>query len=210
MPNHKNQNRFKYGENDNQSSNTYESQTSSEQNPHKRYRPNSTDEDSDPNISDLCEILENASSNSESLQKITSLILSNTAIKIYSQNHWYQNLIWWKKRYLNSIRELMISNNILGKNCLKFSGIPEPTKGKEDTDKIALNVINKYILVGTGLQNMQRIAISNSHRLGPRLKPGTRDPPRDIIVKFERYRDRALVYSNKRNLKSYNQNSSNS
>lgn len=56
---------------------------------------------------------------------------------------------------------------------------------------------------------MKRIAISNSHRLGPRPRPGTRDPPRDIIVKFVRYRDRALVYSNKRNLKSYNQNTSN-
>lgn len=63
------------------------------------------------------------------------------------------------------------------KNCLGFSGIPEPAKGKEDTDQIALNVINKYILVGTGQQNMQRIAISNSHRLGPRPRPGTRDPP---------------------------------
>lgn len=72
MPNLKNQNRFKYGENDNQSSNTYEPLTSSEQNPHKRYRPNSTDGDYDPNISDLSEILENASSNPESLQKITS------------------------------------------------------------------------------------------------------------------------------------------
>lgn len=41
------------------------------------------------------------------------------------------------------------------KNCLKFSVIPEPAEGKEDTDQIALNVINKYILVGTGQQNMQ-------------------------------------------------------
>lgn len=57
---------------------------------------------------------------------------------------------------------------------------------------------------------MHRIAISNSHRLDPRPRPGTRDPPRDIIVKFVRFRDRALVYSNKRNLKSYNQNPSNS
>lgn len=82
MPNHKNQNRFMYEENDNQSSNTYESQNSSEQNPHKRYRPNSTDGDSDPYISDLSEILENASSYPESLKKIITLILSNTAIKI--------------------------------------------------------------------------------------------------------------------------------
>lgn len=96
------------------------------------------------------------------------------------------------------------------KNCLKFSGISEPAQGKEDTDQIFLNVINKYILVGTSQQNMQRIAISNSHRLGPRPRPGTRDPPRDIIVTFVGFRDRALVYSNKRNLKSYNQNPSNS
>lgn len=83
MPNHKNQNRFKYGENDNQSSNTYESQTSSKQNPHKRYRPNFTDGDSDPNISDLSAILKTASSNPDSLKKITTLIiLSNTPIKI--------------------------------------------------------------------------------------------------------------------------------
>lgn len=82
MPNHKNQNRFMYEENDNQSSNTYESQNSSEQNPHNCYRLNSTDGDSDPYISDLSEILENASSNPESLKKITTLILSNTAIKI--------------------------------------------------------------------------------------------------------------------------------
>lgn len=53
------------------------------QNPHKRYRPNSTtDGDYDPNISELSAILETASSNPESLQKITTLILSNTAIKI--------------------------------------------------------------------------------------------------------------------------------
>lgn len=71
-----------YEENDNQSSNTYESQNSSEQNPHKRYRPNSTDGDSDLYISDLSEILENASSYPESLKIITTLILSNTAIKI--------------------------------------------------------------------------------------------------------------------------------
>lgn len=37
---------------------------------------------SDPYISDLSEILENASSYPESLKKITTLILSNTAIKI--------------------------------------------------------------------------------------------------------------------------------
>lgn len=78
MPNHKNQNRFKYGQENNQLSNSYESYTSNEQNPHKRYRPNSTtDGDSDPSISELSAILETASSNPESLQKITTLILNS-------------------------------------------------------------------------------------------------------------------------------------
>lgn len=78
MPNHKNQNRFKYGQENNQLSNSYESYTSNEQNPNKRYRPNSTtDGDSDPSISELSAILETASSNPESLQKITTLILNS-------------------------------------------------------------------------------------------------------------------------------------
>lgn len=57
----------------------------------------------------------------------------------------------------------------------QFSGIPEPANEKEDTDQIPLNVINKYKRVGTGQQNMQMIAISKSHCLGPRPRPGTRD-----------------------------------
>lgn len=77
MPNNKNQNRFKYGQNDNQRSNTHEFYTSSEKNQHKRYRPNSTgDGDSDPNISYLSAILKTASLNPESLQKITTLTYS--------------------------------------------------------------------------------------------------------------------------------------
>lgn len=137
-----------YEENDNQSSNTYESQNSSEQNLHKRYRPNSTDGDSDPYISDLSEILENASSYPESLKKITTLILSNTAIKIQSQNHWYQNLISWKKGYLNSIRELMIAYNILGKIVSSFQGYLNQLREKKTQIKFSsVWSINTYWLV---------------------------------------------------------------
>lgn len=139
MPNHKNQNRFMYEENDNQSSNTYESQNSSEQNPHKRYRPNSTDGDSDPYISDLSEILENASSYPESLKK------NNNS---YSQQHSYQNLISWKKRYLNSIRELMIAFNILGKIVSSFQGYLNQLREKKTQIKFSsLWSINTYWLV---------------------------------------------------------------
>ena len=47
-----------------------------------------------------------------------------------------------------------------------------------------------------------------SHRLGqPRRHGQTR--PRDIIVRFVRYRDRASVYNNKTNLKRFNDNKNN-
>ena len=46
-----------------------------------------------------------------------------------------------------------------------------------------------------------------SCQLGPKPR-SSRDPPRDIIVKFTRYRSRAVVYGNKRNLKNYNSNPS--
>jgi hypothetical protein len=93
------------------------------------------------------------------------------------------------------------------KNCLRFSGIAESSSvGREDTDKIVLNICNKVILrsIGTTLDFGD---IDNSHRLGPKPR-SSHDPPRDIIVKFTRYRSKAVVYGNKRNLKNYNSNHS--
>lgn len=140
----------------------------------------------------------------------TSLILSNTAIKNLITKSLIPEFDLVKKEISELHQRIDDLEQNSRKNCLKFSGISEPAQGKEDTDQIFLGVINKYILVGSSQQNMHRIAISNSHRLDPRPRPGTRDPPKDIIVKFVRFRDRALVNSNKRNLKSYNQNPSNS
>ena len=75
------------------------------------------------------------------------------------------------------------------RNCLKFTGITEEGYA-ENTDEMVLRVIN----------------VSRTHRVGPPRRDGK---PRDIIVKFLSYRDRALVYNNKKNLKSYNANPSN-
>lgn len=47
----------------------------------------------------------------------------------------------------------------------------------------------------------------HTHRVGPRKK---NDKPRDIIVRFLGYRDRAKVFHHKHNLKNYNHNSSTS
>lgn len=133
-PNNKNQNRFKYGQNDNQRSNTHESHTSSEQNPYKRYRPNSTDDgDSDPNISDLSAILKTASSNPDSLKKITTLTYTQQHTNKNKQKLIIKSLIpeFDLMKTDTSISELHQRIDDLEqysrKNCLKFSGVPEPT-----------------------------------------------------------------------------------
>ena len=91
------------------------------------------------------------------------------------------------------------------KLCFKFSGILENIG--EDTDTLILNTVNNFLLPPEH-NKLDKFAICNSHRLGlPRCHNQTR--PRDIIVRFIRYRDRTTVYSNKKNLKSFNNNENN-
>ena len=80
--------------------------------------------------------------------------------------------------------------------CLKFAGIPE--NKDEVTDDLILDVINNKILTNTEYK-LNKTNIERSHRIGKRGKYN-----RDIIVKFVSYRDRALVFKNKKNLKEYN------
>lgn len=78
------------------------------------------------------------------------------------------------------------------RNCLKITGIPE--EKNENTDTLAPNVFNNLVLK----ENTEKISvkdISRSHRVG---KYDPRRKPRDIIVKFTSYRDRAKVYGNKK------------
>ena len=96
------------------------------------------------------------------------------------------------------------------KNCLVFSGIPEPKDGKENIDQIDLNIIYKYLLAGTNYTPLDELAICNFYRLGPKPEPGMRVFPRNLIVKFVRYTDRARVFNNKRNLKPFYNNPSKS
>ena len=90
------------------------------------------------------------------------------------------------------------------RTCLKFSGIQE--KKGENTDKLVLKVINELVLPVTG-QSLSLDKIGRTHRVGNfSSDPKKPQRPRDIIVRFISYRDRALVYSNKRNLKTHNDN----
>ena len=86
------------------------------------------------------------------------------------------------------------------RNCLKITGVPE--EPNDNTNVLVMTVINNLVLK----ENEEKITIkdiSRSHRVG-KFRPKIR--PRDIIVKFVSYRDRARVYGNKRNLKAYNNN----
>lgn len=64
--------------------------------------------------------------------------------------------------------------------------------------------MNYVLLKGTG-HSIDISRIDRSHRVGPTIQ----GRPRDIIVRFLNYRDRDLVYLNKKNLKSFNNNPSN-
>ena len=68
------------------------------------------------------------------------------------------------------------------KNCLVFSGIPEPKDGKENIDQIALNIIYKYILAGTNYTPLDEFAICNFHRLDPKPQPGMRVFPIETLL----------------------------
>jgi hypothetical protein len=93
------------------------------------------------------------------------------------------------------------------RNCLKFCGIPE--SNEEDCDKIILNVVNKLMLTDV-TRKLTPEDIDRTHRVGhPKGGAITTKGPRDIIVKFISYRDRARVFASKRNLKTFNANKDN-
>ena len=78
------------------------------------------------------------------------------------------------------------------RNCLLIHGLNE--KKTEDTDEMVLGVINDKLNM-----EMSQVSVDRSHRLGKRKGPGQK--PRAIIVKFTRYKDRHLVFRNKKLLK---------
>lgn len=87
------------------------------------------------------------------------------------------------------------------RNCLLLHGIPEPInseesavkKSNEDTDKIAIDILNSKLGININKQDIDR-----SHRLG---RSGKRGKPRPIIIKFVAYNKRSEVFRSKKQLK---------
>jgi hypothetical protein len=94
------------------------------------------------------------------------------------------------------------------RNCLKFCGIPE-SNDEDHCDKIVLNVVNKLMLTDV-TRKLTPEDIDRTHRVGrPKRGTITTKGPRNIIVKFVSYRNRARVFASKRNLKTFNANKHN-
>lgn len=168
----------------------------------KRYRPNS-DSDISQELKDLSNILDNLSNNKELLKQATSIILDKPAIKNCILDELSTEIQELKVKTINLEKRLDELEQYSRKSCLKFSCIPE--NENENTDTLVINTINSFVLPPDA-RKLDKYAISTSHRLGPLNK----DKPRDIIVRFVRYRDKAVFYANKTNLKGFNANANNS
>ena len=81
------------------------------------------------------------------------------------------------------------------RNMILVHGVQE-TVGREDTDHTVMNIFNNDMEV-----QIQKSDINRSHRLGRRYDNGDQVKSRPIIVSFTSYRNRKLIFDNKKNLK---------
>ncbi|XP_052704543.1 uncharacterized protein LOC128180457 [Crassostrea angulata] len=170
-------------------------------NPHKRLR-----EDSSlvlpSDLSKLSDILDSLSSDENSIKQAVALILQKDNFKTAIAGILVPEIAGLRSEIEELSTRLDEMEQYSRRNCLKISGIPE--EKNENTDTLVLNVFNNIMFK----QKQDKIAlesISRSHRVG---RPASGRGPRDIIVKFVSYRDRAKVYGSKKNLKGYNNNPS--
>jgi hypothetical protein len=154
-------------------------------------------------LSQLDLLLENISQDEETTKKAIEIILGKPSFKNFITEHISAEIIKLQTevKSLNSRVDEM--EQYSRRNCLKFSGICEEGS-RENTDEMVLNIVNRLVL-SDHEQKIGLESIDRTHRVGRQRKDGK---PRDIIVKFCSYRIRALVYANKRNLKSHNKNPS--
>lgn len=158
----------------------------------------------DPQLNQLSSLLDDLTKDQRGTKQVIDLIMQKPFIK---------NCM--SELFMPQIKSLQNETKLLNdridemeqysrRTCLKFSGIPEEGTS-ENTDKLAMNVINLILSKESSKIGLDRI--ERTHRVGPRKGNGK---PRDIIVRFLSYRDRATVFHHKRNLKNYNHNPSTS
>lgn len=170
----------------------------------KRHCPDSSSNESDLSLTNLSSILNNIerSGNMEQMKKAVDIIFDNKSIKACLLECFQSKLTQMDNEIQDLKNRLDDMEQYSRRNCLKITGIKEHEG--ENTDQAVLNVINDIIFKDAQVQ-LSMSSIERSHRVGPQRGKNHRD----IIVKFQSYRDRHLVFTNKRNLKSYNRNPSN-
>lgn len=162
----------------------------------------------DPQLNQLSSLLDDLTKDQRGTKHVIDLIMQKPFIK---------NCIL-SELFMPQIKSLQNETNLLKdridemkqysrRTCLIFSRIPEEGTS-ENTDKLAMNVINLILpIIHLESSKIGLDRIERTHRVGPRKRNGK---PRDIIVRFLSYRDRATVFYHKRNLKNYNHNPSTS
>ncbi|CAG2223095.1 unnamed protein product [Mytilus edulis] len=158
--------------------------------------------DSDSNVSEIADFIQSVSRDDNSIKVLVDELLKNENIRNCLIDVFRSDVFDELQNHINTL-ELRLDDmeQYSRRTCLKISGIPEPETATfdEDTDSKVLSVINKMIIKHHDRKLSLR-DIGRTHRIGERKKGRTRD----IIIRFISYRDRALVYSNKKNLKMVN------
>lgn len=160
-------------------------------------------DDTNHDLSQLSSLLDQLTKDEESTKKVIDIILGKPSIKTCISEHFMSEISDLHSQIKDLTNRMDSMEQYSRRTCLKFSGIPE--ERGEKTDDIILRIANQFILPKEQ-QRMELHQISRSHRVGP---PRDNNLPRDIIVRFVSYRDKARVFGNKRNLKNFNQNPSN-
>ncbi|CAG2189156.1 unnamed protein product [Mytilus edulis] len=158
--------------------------------------------DSDSNVSEIADFIQSVSRDDNSIKVLVDELLKNQNIRNCLIDVFRSDVFDELQNHINTL-ELRLDDmeQYSRRTCLKISGISEPETATfdEDTDSKVLSVINKMIIKHHDRKLSLR-DIGRTHRIGERKKGKTRD----IIIRFISYRDRALVYSNKKNLKMVN------
>jgi len=162
-------------------------------------------------LSELNMLLENITKDNDKVESAVNLILKHQSLRHAITASLKTELARELSSLQTQIDHLSIKlddqEQYSRRTNLKLSGIKERGR-EENTDDLVLDVINNLILADTG-ESLNYSHIGRTHRVGPplRITDSKSKPsrPRDIIIRFISYRNRDLVFRNKKNLKTHNQ-----
>lgn len=177
--------------------------------PDNKRKKTDTSDVSNSDLSNFSRLIDSIGNDESLTEQAVDLLISNESFRNVISGK-FNSVIDELKSEISDLKKRMDDmEQYSRRTCLKISGIRESGK-IENTDQLALKVINELVLPNTG-RNLTLGNIGRTHRIGkPSNQSSMNDRrPRDIIVRFLSYRDRALVYTNKRNLKTHNSDPNN-